>query len=343
VTTEIEIAYRLLNPKSVIAITGSAGKSTTSAMTHHALRSLGIDTILAGNIGGSLLDRSDQIKQSTVVVLELSSAMIYWLWGREGIELPEPPRVACVTSYASNHLDWHDSEQHYLQSKQRLLEILTDQCAAVIPEELSGWMDLTDARVREVRDEDLIQNCAVPGLHNARNAACAQWCASAMCPQLSAQLVQDAIRSFPGLPHRLQRCFEGDGVNYFNDSKSTTPKATHLALDALESIAPRSRIHLIVGGYDKGADLSSLAQLAPELAGLYCIGVTANRILENASHGAFDCGTLDRAMRSIRARVQSGDLVLLSPACASWDQFSNYEERGDRFVELASQQQETMT
>ncbi len=329
ITTEIEIAYRRLNPDRIIAITGSAGKSTTSAMTHHALSTLGFPSVLGGNIGGSLLDQLDTITPDTTIVLELSSAMLYWLWGRSSTEQPTHPAVSCVTSYNPNHLDWHADEAHYLASKKL---ILTPDRDSVLPELLHAW---ANANTRILVGNDAIEGCAVPGHHNAMNAAFAIACIRAMHPHIAESDLLPAVRTFTGLPHRLHRSFEHQGVVYFDDSKSTTPQATLLAIKALETIAPRDRIHLIAGGYDKGSDLTPIAKLAPELAGLYCVGTTAQTIVAASSSNAINCHTLDHAMHQIHTRTQERHLVLLSPGCASWDQFENYEQRGQRFVELA--------
>lgn len=329
ITTEIEIAYRRLNPNRIIAITGSAGKSTTSAMTHHALSTLGISSVLGGNIGGSLLDQLNTITPDTTIVLELSSAMLYWLWGRSSVDQPTHPAVSCVTSYNPNHLDWHADEAHYLASKKL---ILTPDRHSVLPESLHAW---ANANTRILTGNDAIEGCAVPGHHNAMNAAFAIACIRGLHPHLSESDLIPAVQTFTGLPHRLHRSFEHQGVVYFNDSKSTTPQATLLAIKALETIAPRDRIHLIAGGYDKGSDLTPIANLAPELAGLYCIGTTAQTIVAASSSSAINCHTLDSAMHQIHTRTQERHLVLLSPGCASWDQFENYEQRGQRFVELA--------
>ena len=329
VTTEIEIAYRRLNPDRVIAITGSAGKSTTSAMTLHALRALDIPAVLGGNIGGSLLDQLEQITPDTTIVLELSSAMLYWLWVRDTKHKPVHPAVACITSYSPNHLDWHHDEAHYLASKKC---ILSANSKSVLPEALKHWANGATSIISETH---AVPGCAVPGQHNAMNAALAIACVQARHPDIPNTQLADAVRTFRGLPHRLHRCFEHQGVIYFDDSKSTTPQATLLAVDSLESIAPRQRIHLIVGGYDKGSDLTPIAKLAPDLAGLYCIGTTASSIVAAAGTHAYHAQTLERAMDEIQNHLSSGDLVLLSPGCASWDQFENYEQRGNRFVQLA--------
>lgn len=335
VTTEIEIAYRQLDPAQLIAVTGSAGKSTTSAMTHHALQELGIPTILGGNIGGSLLYRLDEITPESTIVLELSSAMLYWLWGRNHADPVPHPAVSCVTSYSSNHLDWHANESHYLDSKRKILH---PDKTSVFPEHLLDW---TVGKSIIVKEAESVFGCAVPGAHNAMNAALASACVRAIHPELDDSLIHDAVRSFPGLPHRLHRSFECEGVTYFDDSKSTTPQATLLAVESLKSIVQDDAIHLIAGGYDKGSDLSLISNLAPRLAGLYCIGATAQSIASRASSNTYLCDTIEIAMERIHSRISKGDLVLLSPGCASWDQFENYEQRGARFTELARAQKRT--
>lgn len=338
ISTEIEIAYRALNPDRIIAITGSAGKSTTSAMAHAALSHTGQHAHLGGNIGGSLLDRIEAINPNDPVVLELSSAMLYWLWGEQQTNPPEPPKVACITSYSPNHIDWHASETHYKQSKLLLAKVLGPTSHLVLPDSLSSWSHDSSASARIVTREDAIDDCKVLGHHNAMNAALAFACASTLQPDADRTRLIEGIRSFPGLPHRLYNCYEHAGVLYIDDSKSTTPQATTLAVQAVGTRFDPSRIHLIAGGYDKGSDLAPIAQLAPTLAGLYTIGTTGPSMFNLAPSGAMSCNTLNEAMQRIAARVSPGDVVLLSPGCASWDQFTNYEERGHRFQQLAENQ-----
>ena len=340
VTTEIEIAYRQLDPRNIIAVTGSAGKSTTSAMIHHALKTRGRKTILAGNIGGSLLSQLEELDDETRVVLELSSAMIYWLWGQKTVSpVLQGPQVACITNYMPNHLDWHGCETHYQDSKKQLISILPADSLAILGSSLQSWASLTKAIVQ--LSQELVHDCATPGKHNAINAAMAVQ-AVVVCTQMEDQRsVTEAVQNFSGLPHRLNLCHCANDIKFYNDSKSTVPQATLLAVDAIAENTASNKIHLIVGGEDKGSDLSSITALHDQLAGLYTIGKTGHLLAQGAN--ANYCETLKNAMAHVMRAVKPGDVILLSPGCASWDQFANYEQRGDHFISLAKQLTQSIT
>ncbi len=336
VTTEVLLLVdRLPDRSRVVGITGSAGKSTTSALIHHILRECAEDCVLGGNIGGSLLTSLDQIGPKTWVVLELSSAMLSWINGFS-------PRVGVCTNLVENHVDWHGNLDHYRASKQRLFAWQRAGDIAVLGPGVAAW-PLCDGVERRVIGEDARVNAmAIPGGHNAWNGRVAVEAAMALVPGLNQQKAEAAARTYKGLPHRLERVCDVAGVAYFNDSKSTTPQSTMLAVDAFAGDgagAGARPVHLIVGGYDKKADLTPIAELARRVAGLYTIGKTGPTIAAAArglgATNVHECETLARAVNACRANSREGDVVLLSPGCASWDQFSNYEERGEAFAALA--------
>ncbi len=332
ITTEIQIALDLLDQSRLIAITGSAGKSTTAAMTHAGLKAAGVKSILAGNIGASVLDQLGQLTNETIIVLELSSAMLHWLDSLS-------PAVSLVTNCTENHTDWHGSYAHYQACKASIFANQSHGSSAVLHSSLADWKTNQGVQRFVLQQSDERPNCTLPGAHNAMNAAMADAAVQAMLTsihhQYDPQTIEKAVRTFPGLDHRLSLCHHSNGIHFYNDSKCTVPNATLLAVDAVSQVVNRKSIHLIAGGYDKGSDLTPISQLAESIAGLYTIGATGAAIAAAASANAHDCGTLPSAMRTIMQHAAPGDAVLLSPGCASWDQFTNYEQRGEQFRQLA--------
>jgi len=309
-TTEIRLLTANISRDRCIGITGTAGKSTTASMTHHLLTSAGVPAVLGGNIGGSLLPSLAGITPDTWVVLELSSAQLHWL----GEEPAWSPRIAGTTNVLPNHIDWHETEQHYRACKEL---IHANQRPG------DRWFDGEALEPPHVP-------LALPGKHNRRNAALATALASATGTRIDG----GSLQTFSALPHRLCPIGEGQLASFIDDSKSTTPEATILAV---ESLSDPTRIHLIAGGYDKGVPITSIARCIDRVAGLYTIGATGAAIAEAAGDAATPCGRLAVAVDTAMARMAEGDVLLLSPGCASWDQFTDYRARGEAFASLVSE------
>jgi len=356
-TSEIRLlTQHLPNRARTIGITGSAGKSTTTAMVGHVLRSEPSRPMqsepsrprarqadatsrtprvhLGGNLGGSLLGSLDDIAPDDWVVLELSSFML------EGLREDQwSPHIALITNLSPNHLDWHGSLADYRRAKQAIFDFQTEDDIAILGPGADGFLPKR-ARLRTLHAIDLpeltaaIPDLLIPGEHNRLNAAMAiEACAACgFAPDLAAR----SLATFTGLPHRLELVAERNGIRYFNDSKCTTPEAAALALDSFAT----GIVHIILGGSDKGSNLAPLSALARRhCRAIYTIGHTGPTIAAAAGHacGLADvtpCETLDRAVAEIQSRVRPGDVVLLSPACASLDQFTHFEARGDAFTSL---------
>ncbi|MAT82339.1 MAG: hypothetical protein CMJ29_12600 [Phycisphaerae bacterium] len=322
ISTEIRLLVERLDRTRVIGVTGTNGKSTTASMIHHVLTRTGSRSILGGNIGGSLLPSIADVEPTTWIVLELSSAMLYWLGEVHG-ESGWSPGTAVITNIAPNHLDWHGSESHYRQCKDNITRWQLDQDLVIRGDHISKRATPIPIRI--------------PGSHNQTNALLAVMTV-ARATGLSPGRAAEALSDFAGLPHRLEAV--GDEGRFFNDSKSTTPEATVLAVEAF---APRtSRVHLIAGGYDKGVSLEAIARLGSRLGGLYTIGTTGPGLAAEATGHAVSCGDLATAVEQAVHRMKPDDLLLLSPGCASWDQYDHFEARGEAFRSLVLTQSGSM-
>ncbi|HUS91176.1 MAG TPA: UDP-N-acetylmuramoyl-L-alanine--D-glutamate ligase [Phycisphaerae bacterium] len=336
-TTEINLfLWRCGAP--VVGVTGTVGKSTTTAMIGQALARR-FRTHVGGNIGQSLLGELPRIAPDDMVVLELSSFQLEAL-----PEIARGPHVAVVTNLAPNHLDRHGTLAAYADAKKNLFrfqrpgDVLVLNAADPLT---AGWADEAPAGVRVERFDPAAEpfELAVAGEHNQANAQAA-WTAARLLG-VGRAAAAGALREFPGLPHRLQFVAERAGVRYYNDSKCTTPEGAIVALGAFE---PRSAV-FIVGGYDKGAGFDALgAALAERARAVVALGATAGRIVAAVeAHRRADTPPIARAADLPEAFALAAGLaagaaaIVLSPACASYDMFLNYEQRGDRFVELVNQ------
>lgn len=348
ITTEINLFVERC-PARVGGVTGSVGKSTTTAMIGHVLeRSLtNRRTWVGGNLGVSLLDSLDNITAADLVVLELSSFQL-----ARTPAVRWSPHLAVITNISPNHLDWHGDFAAYVAAKLEIVrfqEPARDTIVIGDHENLRHHLDQTRGALagiwRYALDKDTpTATCddqrirwenvklAIPGRHNLENAAAALTVAHVLGVE-SEQAVA-ALATFAGLEHRLQRVAVRDGVSYYNDSKSTTPEAAITAISAID--AP---LLIILGGYDKGSDLTPVAEFAAKRTRFAaCIGKTGPTLVEAIHAAGGQAGlfaNLPDAVIACRKRARPGDAVLLSPACASWDMFPDYRIRGDEFTRLA--------
>lgn len=360
-TTEINLFVERC-PAHIIGVTGSVGKSTVTAMLGHLLARFShttengtADTArfrrtwIGGNIGHSLLVDLDAMSVDDVVVLELSSfqlertPLVRW-----------SPQLAVITPISPNHLDWHGSIEAYCSAKANIARFQEPgRDALILPADpqhplvdLAAQRPLSDiyrysleANAPTVRHDQQTHSWPdlhldVPGRHNRENATAVLAAATAL--GLDSVVAAEALATYTALPHRLQRVAQRDEVKYYDDSKSTTPTATLTALAAFDG-----PVVLILGGYDKGSDLEPLAQeVARRAKFTACIGTTGPTLAERiraAGGVASFCHDLASAVVACQQNAHPGDVVLLSPACASWDQFPDYRARGNEFVRLVRQ------
>ena len=304
--SEVELGYRLLEPR-LVGVTGTNGKTTTVELLGTIL-----EAPVAGNVGRALTDLDGRVEPDTLVVCELSS-----------FQLEDVHELACEVAVLLNlepdHLDRHGSFEAYRDAKLRIFERARTR---VVPRGfgLDG--------IEFAADDPLPAEPLIKGVHNRENAAAAT--AAARAAGLSDEQIADALRTFPGVPHRLELVGEVNGVRYVNDSKATNVAAALRALAAYEA----EPVHLILGGSSKAEDYTPLAAaVGPNVRSVHAIGETAGE-LAAVIPGTQRDGDLATALHKIAARAEPDEVVLLSPACASYDQFRNFEERGEEFRRL---------
>jgi UDP-N-acetylmuramoylalanine--D-glutamate ligase len=302
--SEVELGYRLLRTR-LVGVTGTNGKTTTTELLGVILRAP-----TAGNVGRALTDLDGDVEPGALVVCELSS-----------FQLEDVHELACEIAVLLNlepdHLDRYASFEDYRDAKLRIFE----RARAKIVPRGSGLGGIEFSADDELPAEPLIR-----GAHNRENAAAATAAARALGVQ--DEQIAEALRTFPGVPHRLEPVGEVAGVRYVNDSKATNVAA---ALRALAAYADEP-VHLILGGSGKGEDFGPLAAaIGPNVCGVHLIGETAEELASAIPNAERD-GDLATALAGIDA--QPGEVVLLSPACASYDQYRDFEERGEEFRRL---------
>ena len=326
------LARPTLPPHRVVGITGTNGKSTTTALVHHIIETAGIPTRMGGNIGLPILGQ-EPLPEGGVYVLELSS---YQIDLTQSLDCD----VAVLLNITPDHLDRYNGFEGYVASKARLFAMQSADHVAVIATEDEPSRSIAiqpGARRVEVKANGIDPAAqskwpSLQGPHNAQNAAVAIAVANAL--GISEATIEAALQSYASLPHRMQRVRELNGVLYVNDSKATNPASTAPALAAYPPVDGRARLHWIVGGLAKTGNLDECAPWFGNVAAAYTIGEAGHMFADLLKdHMAVDDSEmLSAAVRRAARVAQPGDVVLLSPACASFDQFRDFEARGDAFV-----------
>jgi UDP-N-acetylmuramoylalanine--D-glutamate ligase len=353
VVGEIELAAEFLQGE-IVAITGSNGKTTTTTLTGEILAASGLRTLVGGNIGTPAISLAEQSTADTITVLEVSSFQL------ETIRTFRP-KIAVVLNVTPDHLDRHRTFAAYVDAKARIFENQQNVDFAVLNADDPTCVELA-ARTRaqvfwfsrqkeleqgaQVRADDIVfqrngstvtimpvSEIPLKGAHNLENVLAAISCGVLLGCNASA--IRGAVRNFKAVEHRLEHVGTIRGVEYYNDSKATNVDAT---IKALESFP--AGVHLILGGKDKGSDYTVLNDLLRQrVKRVYTIGAAAEKIQSQITAEIVSSGTLENAVKQASTSAQSGDVVLLAPACASFDQFQNYEHRGRVFKELVRQLQ----
>lgn len=344
VITEVELAY-LISEAPIIGITGSNGKTTTTTMIAQVLTAGGQNGLLSGNIGFPASQVAQTASNKDTLVMELSS---FQLMGIEAFH----PQIAVITNLMPTHLDYHGSFEEYASAKWNIQknmtvddylvlnfnqdwakEMASQTQATVVPFSTTEKVDgaYLDGDVLTFRGEAIIKvaEIGVPGSHNVENALAT--IAVAKLRGIDNQTIKEVLSAFGGVKHRLQYVGQVNEVSFYNDSKSTNILATQKALSGFDN----SKVILIAGGLDRGNEFD---ELVPDLKGLkkmVILGQSAPRVKRAADQAGvsyLDATNVRDAAHKAFAQAEPGDIVLLSPANASWDMYSNFEVRGDEFL-----------
>jgi len=312
-----------LPPHKVVGITGTNGKSTTTALIHHIIQTAGIPTRLGGNIGKPILGEQE-LEEGGVYVLELSSFQI-------DLTQSLDCDVAILLNITPDHLDRYDGFDAYAASKARLFAMqsadhakiiaIDDAPSQAIAAEASGAvMQISAGGCMDQSNWPALQ-----GPHNAQNSIAAMSAARRL--GIGEEAIEQALRTFPGLPHRMERVGDRDGVLFVNDSKATNPTSTAPALAAYPAV------HWILGGRAKADDLDACEPHFGHVRAAYTVGETAEMFEKMLTPWmpVSNCGTIRKAVQIAAQTARPGETVLLSPACSSFDQYRDFEERGDDF------------
>ena len=353
IISDIELSYRNLKTENVIAVTGTNGKTTTTTILGDILRRVA-KTYVVGNIGRGILEITKEASDNDYVVIEASSFQL-----EDTIDFK--PHIGVLTYVTSDHLDWHKTRQNYVDAKFKIFKNQDENDFAILNYEdknlaeeyklkaekyyfsmekigdKGAYVDNgkiyfnNGEKTEEVLD---IKDIKIPGDHNVRNIMAAIIACKLL--NIDLDLIKKSILSFTGVEHRIEFVREVDGVKYYNDSKGTNPDSTEVAVAAMDG-----DVVLIAGGYDKGADFDNLIEKSKDkIKTAILFGETAEKISNSCKKSGVEfyiTEDLKKAVELARKLSSSGDDVLLSPACASWDMYKSYEIRGQHFKDLVKE------
>lgn len=349
ITSEMEVFFELC-PAKIIAVTGSDGKTTTTNIIERMLSHAGYRVILGGNIGKNVLGEIENITKQDIVVLELSSFQLQ--------TMKKSPDIAVVTNISPNHLDWHTDMQEYVAAKENIVRYQKPGNLAVLNADnppvcafrnsaggevrMFSYEEISDGVYQKegsiwYRGKEILKtgDIAIVGRHNVENYMAA---IAAVYDLVSTEDITYTAKNFSGVEHRIEFVREKDGVRYYNDSIATTPTRTLAGLKAFTR-----KVILIAGGYDKKIPFEPLTEpLAKHVKNLILLGQTAPLLKQAAEAAGTEapkidvCDTFEAAVELAHQYAQFGDIVLLSPACASFGMFKDYKERGRKFKEIVN-------
>ena len=350
--SDIELAYRLTKCENIIAITGTNGKTTMVTLFQKVMDDANKKSYLGGNVGVGILPLALEAEKDDVMIIECSSFQL------ETIEKFKP-KIAIISNITEDHIDHHGNVENYRNSKKNIFKNqdeddflilnIDDSYTAMIGEEHENafvvsllpiqqkgaylsegnlWFNLDD-QPKKFMDRDELQ---VVGDHNVRNLL--EVLLAALLIGVDEDSIRESFRTFKGVEHRIEFVDEYKKVKIYNDSKGTNPDSTIVAVDSMPG-----PVHLLAGGYNKGADFAPMFEkISSKIKNLYLFGETAPMLKKTAKEWGVEniymFATMEEAVKKSFTKVKRGDAILLSPACASWDQFDNYADRGNKFKEI---------
>lgn len=347
VINEVEVAYHFLPSVKVIGITGSNGKTTTTTLTYEILKKANLPVHLGGNIGYPLCSLVNECKDGDILVLEISGHQLH-----DTVDFKTD--IGVMTNLSEVHIDHFGSYENYKYNKNLIFRHHTDKEIAIINAENEDVLDITkdikstklffssknkkDAYIKDnaiyYKDDKVIdiKDIRIKGIHNYENIMCAILVAKQF--NVSNEVINQVLTTFNGVEHRIEFVKCVNGRDFYNDSKATNVKSTQIALNTF-----KSPTILLLGGLDRGHSFDGLKEYLVNTKAIVCYGETKNRIKEFADKCNIECIVVDNIVEATNKAYElssEGDTILLSPACASWDQFDCFESRGNLFKETVN-------